>query len=95
MPEGNDPMTEVIVGKWGSSLAVRVPLDVARAAGLKDGEHVEVVTEGGDIIIRRHQARSEAKVEARRAATAIVANSRRFSLGDVTIGELIDEGHRG
>ncbi|WP_176497204.1 AbrB/MazE/SpoVT family DNA-binding domain-containing protein [Sphingomonas sp. HMP6] len=41
-------MTEVIVGKWGSSLAVRVPLDVARAAGLKDGEHVEVATEGGD-----------------------------------------------
>jgi antitoxin MazE len=95
MPEGNDPMTEVIVGKWGSSLAVRVPLDVARAAGLKDGEHVEVATEGGDIIIRRHQARSEAKAEARRAAAAIVANSRRFSLGDVTIGELIDEGRRG
>jgi len=95
MPEGNDPMAEVIVGEWGSSLAVRVPLDVARAAGLKDGEHVEVATEGGDIIIRRHQARSEAKVKARRAAAAIVANSRRFSLGDVTIGELIDEGRRG
>ena len=88
-------MTEVIVGKWGSSLAVRVPLDVARAAGLKDGEHVEVATEDGNIIIRRHQARYEAKADARRAAAAIVANSRRFSLGDVKIGELIDEGRRG
>lgn len=88
-------MTEVIVGKWGSSLAVRMPLDIARAAGLKDGEHVEVAAEGGDIVIRRDQARSAAKEEARRAAAAIIANSRRFSLGDVTIGQLIDEGRPG
>jgi antitoxin MazE len=30
------------VAKWGNSLAVRIPADVARALGLKEGDKVEL-----------------------------------------------------
>jgi antitoxin MazE len=46
-------MSEVTVGKWGKSLAVRLPGEIVRAARLKDGERVEIETEDGDIVIRR------------------------------------------
>jgi hypothetical protein len=29
-------------GKWGNTLAVRLPGDIVRAAGLRDGDHVEI-----------------------------------------------------
>ena len=30
------------VAKWGNSLAVRIPADVARALGLKEGDEIEL-----------------------------------------------------
>jgi antitoxin MazE len=46
-------MSQAIVGRWGKSLAVRIPGEVATAAGLGGGERVEVEARGGDIVIRR------------------------------------------
>ena len=46
-------MSQAIVGKWGKSLAVRIPGEVAAAAGVNDGERVEIEARDGDIIIRR------------------------------------------
>ncbi|MDR2858590.1 MAG: AbrB/MazE/SpoVT family DNA-binding domain-containing protein, partial [Novosphingobium sp.] len=46
-------MNRVIVGRWGKNLAIRVPFEVAREAGLSDGEPVEIETLDGDILIRR------------------------------------------
>ena len=46
-------MSRAIVGKWGNNLAIRVPLQIARASGLSDGERVEIETLDGDILIRR------------------------------------------
>ena len=46
-------MSEVIVGKWGKNLAVRIPGEVAKAARLSDGERVEIEALDGDIVIRR------------------------------------------
>ena len=46
-------MPQVKVGKWGKNLAVRLPGQVAKAAGLTDGERVEIDTRDGDIVIRR------------------------------------------
>jgi antitoxin MazE len=46
-------MSEAIVGRWGKSLAVRLPGEVAQAAGVGAGERVQVVAEGGEIVIRR------------------------------------------
>jgi antitoxin MazE len=46
-------MTHIIVGRWGKNLAVRFPGGIARAAGLTEGERVEIETHGGEIVLRR------------------------------------------
>ncbi len=46
-------MSEAIVGRWGKSLAVRIPGEVANAAGIAGGERVEIEARRGEIVIRR------------------------------------------
>ena len=46
-------MSQVIVGKWGRNLAVRLPGEIAREAGLREGERVDVEPYDGGIVIRR------------------------------------------
>ncbi len=46
-------MREVTVVKWGKNVAIRLPDEIAKAAGLSDGERVEIDTHGGEIVIRR------------------------------------------
>ncbi len=46
-------MTEVTVGRWGKNLAIRFPGAIVKAAGLRDGERVEIETHDGEIVIRR------------------------------------------
>jgi len=46
-------MSHITVGKWGKNLAVRFPGDIAREVGLREGEHVEIETQQGAIVIRR------------------------------------------
>ena len=41
------------VTKWGNSLAVRIPVDAAQMAELKNGQQVELVVTGpGEIAVR-------------------------------------------
>jgi antitoxin MazE len=87
-------MTKAIVGKWGKSLAIRVPLDVARAVGLTDGEAVEIESVNGDIQIRRSAAKESARQDARTAMAEIIESAKGYTLGGITIRELIDEGRR-
>lgn len=87
-------MSQVIVGKWGKSLAVRVPLDVAAAAGLTEGEAVEIEAVEGGIVIRRDEAKAEARRKARQAAAEIIEMGKGMSLGGLSIREMIDEGRR-
>ena len=46
-------MSQAIVGRWGKSLAVRIPGEVAHAAGLTEGERVEIETRDAEIVVRR------------------------------------------
>ena len=46
-------MSQVVVGRWGKSLAVRIPSEVADAAGIAEGERVEIETHEAEILIRR------------------------------------------
>ena len=46
-------MSKILVGKWGKNLAIRFPGEIAEAAGLTEGERVEIVIENGQIVIRR------------------------------------------
>lgn len=80
-------MAKALVGKWGKNLAVRVPAEIVQAIGLKDGEQVEIEAQGGEIVIHRGDAQRRA--DARKAADEIIAESRSYSLGGVSIRELI------
>ena len=43
---------ETTVSKWGNSLAVRLPVECTRAAGLREGDSVEAeVTTAGEITL--------------------------------------------
>jgi len=88
-------MTHVIVGKWGKNLAIRVPFEIAREAGLSDGEDVEIEAVDGDILIRRSAARNRGLAQARAAAAEIIADGKGRSLGDTSIRSLREEGRRG
>lgn len=50
------------VATWGNSLAVRIPKDVARQLGLKDGDEVEIVPveTGAYLGVERRMTRAEA-----------------------------------
>lgn len=86
-------MSQAIIGKWGKNLAVRLPVEVARAAGLVDGERVQIEARDGDIVIRRPAA--QARADALAAAEEIIGDRDRPSLGDISIRTLLDEGRRG
>ena len=86
-------MSHVTVGKWGKNLAFRVPIEIAKATGLSNGERVEMEVKDGDILIRRPGAHSRA--DAIKAAEEIIAERGKFTLGDITIKELINDGRKG
>ena len=46
-------MIAAILGRWGKSLAVRVPTEIAEATGFGVGEKIEIVGKRGEIVIRR------------------------------------------
>lgn len=47
------------VAKWGSSLAVRLPADLVRALGLKEGDQIDLVKGDGTILVRRQPGADE------------------------------------
>ncbi|HEY4115398.1 MAG TPA: AbrB/MazE/SpoVT family DNA-binding domain-containing protein [Rhizomicrobium sp.] len=87
-------MTQAQIGKWGESLAIRVPDDVAQTAGLRDGESVEIEARNGEILVRRSRITPEQRERAGKAMEEIIADSKRYSLGDLRIKDLINEGRK-
>ena len=45
-------MTQGTIGRWGKSLGVRIPADVARAVGLDAGTQVEILPANGGIVLK-------------------------------------------
>jgi antitoxin MazE len=43
------------VAKWGNSLAVRLPKEVAEAAGLREGAALDLAVEGGVVTLSRRR----------------------------------------
>ena len=41
------------VAKWGNSLAVRLPAELVRELGLKEGDQIELVKDDGQVRVRR------------------------------------------
>jgi antitoxin MazE len=46
-------MTRATLGRWGKSLAVRFPAEVAKATGFREGQKIEIIGRRGEIIIRK------------------------------------------
>jgi antitoxin component of MazEF toxin-antitoxin module len=46
-------MSRAVIGRWGKNLAIRFPADIANAAGLGDGQRVEIVCSAEEITIRK------------------------------------------
>ena len=46
---------QVQITKWGNSLGIRVPKEVARRIGLTEGSRVDVTTEGNRIVVTANQ----------------------------------------
>jgi len=42
---------QVSVARWGNSLGLRIPKDLAAQAGLQAGSRVDITTEGGRIVV--------------------------------------------
>ncbi|MGR4862572.1 hypothetical protein [Caulobacter sp. LARHSG274] len=87
-------MTRIAVGTWGEGLASGVLQDAGRAAGLVDGEQVEIEIKDGDIVIRRSDAQTKARTRALAAVERILANRQGKTRAGITLRELIDEGRR-
>lgn len=41
------------VAKWGNSLAVRLPAELVRELGLKEGDQIDLVKDIGQVRVRR------------------------------------------
>jgi antitoxin component of MazEF toxin-antitoxin module len=46
-------MSQAVVGRWGKNLAIRFPADVAKSAGLDEGQRVEIVSHDDQVVIRK------------------------------------------
>lgn len=43
---------QINIGKWGNSLAVRIPSGIAKETNIKDGSEVEILVRNKAIIIK-------------------------------------------
>ncbi len=54
------------IAKWGNSLAVRLPVECVRAAGLREGDSIEAeITSTGDITLTANKVFDKAAFLAR------------------------------
>ena len=47
------------VAKWGNSLAVRLPADLVRDLGLKEGDQIDLEKDDGTMLVRRQPRAGE------------------------------------
>ena len=46
-------MAEVVIGRWGKNLAIRLPAHVAKKAGFGDGQRVKITSLDNEVIVRK------------------------------------------
>ena len=46
-------MARAVIGRWGRDLAIRFPAEVAKNAGLRVGQPVEIAATDDELIIRK------------------------------------------
>ena len=66
------------VAKWGNSLAVRLPTDLVRRLGLKEGDQIDVVADEATMQVQR-QPRAEEVLEGLRRLRGKLPAAERLS----------------
>jgi antitoxin MazE len=77
------------VTRWGNSLGVRIPKDIAGQAGITEGSRVEIEMAGGQIVIT--PARPTYKLQDLLAGMTPEAMSEAFDWGPEVGREAVDE----
>jgi antitoxin MazE len=70
------------IAKWGNSLAVRLPANLVRELGLKEGDKIDLVKDDGQMRVRRLPRADEVLANLRRFRGKLPA-SERLSRDDV------------
>lgn len=52
-------MMEIPVGKWGNSNAIRLPMEMLKAIGAKQGDKLSVEVENGKIVLEKKQIKEK------------------------------------
>jgi antitoxin MazE len=70
------------VARWGNSLAVRLPADLVRELGLKEGDQIDLLKAEGTMTVRRLPRADEILESLRRFRGSLTA-AERLSRDDV------------
>ncbi len=84
---------ELQVGKWGNSLALRLPVALARQAGLREGSRVQADVTAGRVL-RLVNAGSELKTTSRaQLAKELIDMHRKWPMGRSVVRWMRDQGY--
>lgn len=64
------------VAKWGNSLAVRLPVDLVRRLGLKEGDQIDLQPSADGVTVSRHARPEEVLSDLRRFRGRLPASER-------------------
>ncbi len=64
------------ISKWGNSLAVRLPAELVRELGLKEGDQIDLLKDDGAVLVRRQPRAEEILDELRRFRGRLPARKR-------------------
>jgi len=64
------------IAKWGNSLAVRLPADLVRKLGLKEGDQINLLADGGTLRVQRQPRADEVLEGLRRFRGRLPAGER-------------------
>ena len=64
------------IAKWGNSLAVRLPAELVRELGLKEGDQIDLLKDDSAVLVRRQPRAEEILDELRRFRSRLPASKR-------------------
>jgi antitoxin MazE len=64
------------IARWGNSLAVRLPAELVRELGLKEGDRIDLVAADGALRVRREPEAAEVLADLRRFRGRLSAGAR-------------------
>lgn len=67
---------EMQIAKWGNSLAVRLPADLVRKLGLKEGDQINLLADDGTLRVQRQHRADEVLEGLRRFRGRLPAEER-------------------